>query len=181
MMSGLVLQLVSGLASPMIFLSCLAIGWLVRRWWQVVIGAIAVGVLSEAEIMLVELPGATLNWTAAPLAFVAPLAWCAAGFLARGWQRRTGRLRQEGAMRSWPVVAGMMLGAFVTAAFGLGTGLLYLQTGQLEFHTLQFGRAKAADYETIFFQYVFPGLLLGQVAGGLIGRILARPRLRGSA
>ena len=180
-MPGFVLQLVSGLASPMIFLPCLVVGRLTRRWWQAVLGAIVVGVLSQGEVMLIELPGATLDWARAPLGFVAPLLWCAVGFLVGGWRRRAGRSRQSGAIRRWPVVAGMVVGAVIATALGLGIGLLYLQTGQLEFHTLQFGRARAADHETIFFQYLFPGLLLGQVAGGLIGRILARPRLRGSA
>ncbi len=180
-MPGLVLQLVSGLASPLIFLPSLAIGWLVRRWWQVVLGAIVVGVVSDAEIMLIELPGATLDWTQAPLGFVAPLAWCAVGFVAHGWQRRTGRVRREGERRAWPVAAGMMLGALIGAASALGTGLLYLRTGQLGFHTLSFGQANAADHETVFFQYLFPGLLLGQLAGGLIGRVLARPIIRASA
>src|SRR5579864_9340646 len=138
-MLGLLVQLVSGLASPLIFLPSLAIGWFVRRWWQVVLGATIVGMLSEAEILLIELPGSTPDWTQAPLGFVAPVAWCAAGFIARAWQRRTSHRRQGGPMRAWPVVAGMALGAFVVGALALGTGLLYLQTGQLEFHTLQFG------------------------------------------
>ena len=43
---------------------------------------------------------------------------------------------------------------------------------------MQFGPEPGADYETIFFQYLFPGLLLGQMAGGLIGRVLGRPIVR---
>jgi hypothetical protein len=36
------LQLISGLASPVIFLPSFAIGWFARRWWQVLLGGIAV-------------------------------------------------------------------------------------------------------------------------------------------
>ena len=35
----------------------------------------------------------------------------------------------------------------------------------------------SAPYEAIFFQYLFPGLLLGQIAGGLIGRVIGHPRM----
>lgn len=72
----------------------------------------------------------------------------------------------------------MTLGAIIVAALALGVGLLYLREGALEYHTTQFGPAPGAGYETIFFQYLFPGLLLGQVAGGLIGRVLGRPIVR---
>jgi hypothetical protein len=39
MTSGLMLQLITGLASPFIFLPSLAIGWFARRGWQVLLGA----------------------------------------------------------------------------------------------------------------------------------------------
>ena len=45
----IVLQLVSGLASPLIFLPGLVVGWFAPRWWQVVLGAVAIAVQSEAE------------------------------------------------------------------------------------------------------------------------------------
>jgi hypothetical protein len=176
-MSVLVLQLISGLASPFIFIPSLVIGWFARRGWQVLVGAVIVTTLSEAELMLIELPDATLDWGHEPLVVVAPLAWCASGFLLRAWQRRASRLRQ-GSIRALPVVAGMTAGAIIVAALALGVGLLYLREGALEYHTMQFGPARGADYDTIFFQYVFPGLLLGQMAGGMIGRALGRPIVR---
>ena len=176
-MSGLVLQLVSGLASPFIFVPSLVIGWFAGRGWQVLLGAVVVAALSAAELMLIEFPGATPDWGREPLTVVAPLAWCAGGFLLRAWQRRTSAIRQ-GAIRALPVVTGMTLGAMIVAALSLGVGLFYLRQGALEDHTMQFGSAPGADYETIFFQYVFPGLLLGQMAGGMIGRILGRPIVR---
>lgn len=177
MTSGLMLQLISGLASPFIFLPSLAIGWLARRLWQVLLGAVVVAALSEAEVLLIELPGATPDWGQQPFGVVAPLAWCTGGFLLRSWQRRTSRLRQ-GSVRALPVIAGMTLGAIIVAALALGVGLLYLQDGSLEYHTMQFSPASGADYETVFFQYVFPGLLLGQIAGGMIGRVLGRAIVR---
>jgi hypothetical protein len=167
-----VLQVVSGLASPIIFLPSFVLGWLSRRWWHLPLAAVVVGLLSDAEVMLIELPGGNPDWTSEPFGFIAPAAWCGAGFLAHIWCRRTGQLRC-GRPRLWPVVAGMALGALVVAALALGVGLFYLQQGELEFHTMGFGQAVEADYETIFFQYLFPGLLLGQLAGGLIGRVLA--------
>jgi len=36
----------------------------------------------------------------------------------------------------------------------------------------------SANYERIFFQYLFPGLLFGQLVGGRIGRGFARPMTR---
>jgi hypothetical protein len=175
-MPGIVLQLVSGLASPLIFFPGLVVGWFVRRWWQVVLGAIAIAVLSEAEVLLIELPGAEPDWVQEPMVVIAPLAWCAAGRLLRLWHQRTSGLRSRGSIKALPVVAGMVLGAVVVGALALCVGLLYLREGQLEFHTIHFGRAaESDDYETIFFQYVLPGLLLGQFAGGLIGRVLGRP------
>ncbi len=174
-MPGIVLQLISGLASPVIFVPSFAVGWFARRWWLVPLGAVVVAALSEAEVMLIELPGATPDWAREPLIVIAPLAWCVAGYLMRAWCRRARRLRQGGTIRAWPVVAGMVLGAVAGGAAALGVGLFYLQIGELEYHTLQFGRAASADYETIFFQYLFPGLLLGQLAGGLIGRVFGRP------
>jgi len=178
-MPGLILQLISGLASPVIFVPSLLIGWFARRWWQVPLGAVVVAALSEAEVMLIELPGAEPDWADEPIAVIAPLVWCAAGFLLRAWHRRTSRRRQGSPIRVLPVVAGMVLGAIVVAGLSLGVGLLYLREDQLEFHTLQSGLAPgSADYETIFFQYFFPGLLLGQFAGGLIGRVFARPITR---
>jgi len=172
----IVLQLVSGLASPLIFLPGLVVGWFARRWWQVVLGAIAIAVQSEAEVLLIELPGAKPDWAHEPMVVIAPLAWCAAGYLLRPWYQRTSGLRSGGSIRALPVVAGMVLGAVVVGALALCVGLLYLREGQLEFHTNQFDRAaESEDYEKIFFQYVLPGLLLGQLSGGLIGRVFGRP------
>jgi hypothetical protein len=179
-MPELVLQLISGLASPFIFVPSLMIGWFARRAWQVPLGAVIVAVLSEAELLLIELPGASPDWGSEPFALVAPLAWCATGFLLRIWQRRTLLLRR-GEIRVLPVVAGMVLGASIVGMLALGVGLLYLREASLEYHTMQFGRAPGADYEALFFQYLFPGLLLGQLAGGLIGRVLARPIVQASA
>jgi hypothetical protein len=176
MVMGLVLVLVSGLASPAIFAPSLAVGWFARRWWQVLLGAVAVAVLSQAEVLLIELPDATPDWAYEPLALIAPVAWCAAGFLLRSWYRRASLRRSRSSMRALPVVIGMVLGALVVGALALGVGLLYLRTGQLEFHTVHTGGATGpAGHETVFFQYLFPGLLLGQLAGGLIGRVLGRP------
>jgi len=174
---GLFAQLVSGLASPFIFVPSFAIGWFVRRWWQVLIGSVLFSILDSAEVMLIEMPGAQPDWALMPLGIVPPLCWCAAGFAMRIWSRRETQRRSAQAVRGLPVTAGMVLGAVCVAAAALGVGLFYLYTDQLEFHT--FGLERSADpsapYEAIFFQYLFPGLLLGQLAGGLIGRVLGHP------
>jgi len=175
MIFGIILQLISGLASPFIFVPSFAIGWFARRWWQVLLGGIAVEVLSEAEVMLIEMPDAQPDWTLEPLAFVAPLFWCAAGFLMRRWRAHISRSRAARPIRAWPIVAGMVIGAPLVGALSFGVGLLYLRTDQLDFHTFEFARDGTADYETIFFQYLFPGVLTGQLLGGLIGRLLGRP------
>jgi hypothetical protein len=58
----------------------------------------------------------------------------------------------------------MVLGGVMVGALALRVGLLYLSECQLEFHTIQFGRAAGSvDYETIFFQYLLPGVPLGPV------------------
>ena len=176
-MFGLFAQLVSGLASPFIFVPSFAIGWFVRRWWQVVLGAILFSILDSAEVMLIEMPGAQPDWTLMPLGLVPPICWCAAGFAMRAWSRREAQRRSSQTIRALPVLAGMVVGGVSVAAAALGVGLLYLHTDQLEFHA--FGLERTADpsapYEAIFFQYLFPGVLLGQLAGGLIGRVLGHP------
>jgi hypothetical protein len=171
-----IVQMVSGLASPVIFVPSLAIGWFARRWWQVTFGAVVVAVLSEAELMLIELPGATPVWTREPLVLVPSLIWCLAGFWVHAWHRRASRNRRTGPINVLPVVAGMVFGGLAVGALALGVGLLYLYTDTLEFHTVRIGQADGSSgYETVFFQYLFPGLLLGQFAGGLLGRLFGRP------
>jgi hypothetical protein len=174
---GLFELLISGLASPFVFAPSFAIGWFVRRWWQVGLGAVLFSIFDQAEVMLIELPGAQPDWALAPLGLIPPLCWCAAGFLTRAWYRRERQHRSGETIRAFPVVAGMVLGAVVVAAAAIGVGLLYLRTDQLEFHAFGLERTPdpSAAYEAIFFQYLFPGVLLGQLAGGLIGRVLGRP------
>jgi hypothetical protein len=98
-------------------------------------------------------------------------------FAMRAWSRREIQRRSAQAMRALPVITGMIIGAVITAAAALGVGLFYLHTDQLEFHAFGLGRTTdtSAPYEAIFFQYLFPGLLLGQLAGGLIGRVIGHP------
>jgi hypothetical protein len=171
----LVFQLVSGLASPVIFVPGLVIGWFARRWWLVLVGGVLIAVVSQAEIMLIELPGAKPDWAREPIAVVAPLAWCAAGFLLGAWSRRARRLRPGASIKAWPIVTGMMLGAVLVGLLAIGMGVFYLREGQLAYHTLHFGREVGSrDYETVFLQYLIPGVLLGQLAGGLIGRLIGR-------
>jgi CDP-diglyceride synthetase len=88
--------------------------------------------------------------------------------------------RSSPAIRALPVILGMVVGAVIVAAAALGVGLLYLHTDQLEFHAfgLEHSASSSAPYEAIFFQYLFPGVLLGELAGGLIGRVFGRPRAR---
>jgi hypothetical protein len=167
------IQLISGIASPIIFVPSFAIGWFARRWWQVALGAVLVAVLSEAEIMLIELPGAQPDWTREPLAIVPPLVWCVAGFLAHRWYAQVSTRRQAGPIRILPVVSGMVFGGIAGAMLALGVGLLFLRSGQLYSQG-----DRPSGYETVFFKYLFPGLLLGQLAGGLVGRLLGRPGVR---
>jgi hypothetical protein len=179
MIFGLFAQLVSGLASPVIFVPSFVIGWFARRWWHLPVGAVLLTILDQAEIMLIEMPDAQTDWALMPLGIVPPLCWCAVGFAMRGWYRRETQRRSSHTIRALPVVAGMVLGAVIIAAAALGVALLYLHTDQLEFHA--FGLERTADpsapYEAIFSQYLFPGLLLGQFAGGWIGRVLGHPQL----
>jgi hypothetical protein len=70
----------------------------------------------------------------------------------------------------------MVLGSVVVGAVALGVCLLYLHTDQLDFHSIGLGRIDGSTgYEAIFFQSLFPGVLLDQLAGGLIGRVFGRP------
>src|SRR5262249_61215034 len=113
------------------------------RCGRVLLGAVAVAVLSRAEVLLIALPDARPDWASEPLALIAPVARCAAGFLLHSWYRRASLLRWGPSMRVLPVVIGMVLAALVVGALALGGGLLYLRTGQLEFHTGHTGAATA--------------------------------------
>jgi len=176
---GLFALLISGLASPFIFVPSFAIGWFARQWWHLPLGAVLLTILDQAEIMLIEMPDAQPDWGLMPLGIIPPLCWCAAGFALRAWSRRERQRRSNQTIRALPIIAGMILGALSVAASALGVGLLYLHTDQLDFHAFGLGRSADpwAPYEAIFFEYLFPGLLLGQLTGGLIGRVLGRPIL----
>ena len=167
------------MASPFIFAPSFAIGWFARRWWHLLLGALVLTILDQAEIMLIEMPDAQPDWGLMPLGIIPPLCWCAAGFAMRAWSRRERQRRSNQTIRALPIIAGMILGALSVAASALGVGLLYLHTDQLDFHAFGLGRSADpwAPYEAIFFEYLFPGLLLGQLTGGLIGRVLGRPIL----
>src|SRR5689334_3920573 len=119
---GLFAQLVSGLASPFIFVPSLAIGWFARRWWQVLFGAVVFSILDSAEVMLIEMPGAQPDWALMPLGVVPPLCWCVAGFAMRRWSRREAQRRSQQVLRALPVVSGMVVGAISVAAAALGVG-----------------------------------------------------------
>jgi hypothetical protein len=165
-LAGVLLQgVLLGLASPMVALPAALLGWFARRPWQAVLGGVAVGVALFALSFRHTLPeGASIVWAAVPLGLVAPVLWALAGFLLGSWRRARGRRGSAPAL--WERLLGGLLGGVVGgllgALVGYGAGVLYVELASVSNFEGQAGYA-------VVFGFALPGLVLGALAGLVLG------------
>jgi hypothetical protein len=171
---GLLRGVLMGLLSPIVALPALLVGWFARRTWQAVLGGVVVAVLLLAlGDFLSELPEGTINvWETLPLYLVAPVAWALAGFHLRRWRRARGQ--HSGGPELWEKVLGALLGGVAGNMLGelggYGLGLLYVEWAKVS------GFEGHAGY-VLMFGFALPGLMLGTLAGLVLGwRWDSRPR-----
>lgn len=159
-----------GLTSPAHILGGLVLGWLSRRWWQVVLAAVVFdAVLLGIDLRLNLPPGGEIVWILLPLGIVGPLAWCSAGFLLRRAILGSDGSRPRGRLaRLALTVIGVLAGAAVGAGAGLLLGSIYVELAQVSSFEGQSGYL-------VVFGFGLPGLLIGAVAGGWLARRWSRP------
>jgi hypothetical protein len=158
-----------GLIDPLVLVPAIAIGALARKWWQALLGALAVAAAVFAVGFFHDLPeGAEMVWAAVPVAALAPVAWSAAAFLgARRW-----RARAERGLRSvWPsvvgVAVGLVFGGLIGGIAGTAFGAWYVEAAQVS-------NFEGASGYVVVFLFLFPGVIIGAAAGAIVGWLLGR-------
>src|SRR5688572_13100308 len=111
-----------GLISPLVAVPAFLYGMVVRRWWLVPIGAVA---LAAIFVALASEEG-EIVWLAAPASVLPPLGWSASGYCFGQWRRRRRGGEPAGFARAAAMAAGLLLGAAAGAVAGFGLGLAYV-------------------------------------------------------
>lgn len=157
-----------GLINPLVALPAFLLGWMVRRWWLVPVGAVWIAVvlliLSLTQSAVPE--AGEIVWQALPVTTLPPLAWCAAGYAFGHWRRsRHGGSKTAVAIRVASIGVGLLIGAPLGAAAGLGLGQAYVIMARvISFEGL-------SGYVVVFL-FALPGLAIGGIAGAAIGGVL---------
>ena len=157
-------MVLGGLVSPVNIVAGLVVGWFSRRWWQVVLGAVTI----EVVALLVMLPsgvpdGEEIIWVVLPFGVLAPLAWCALGFVLRRRLLGPGSLGEK--IGSAMVAA--LLGAVVGGGLGALLGSWYVDAARVSSFEGQ------SSYLVAFF-FVVPGVVIGAAVAAVIGWRAAR-------
>lgn len=153
------------LISPYLFVPAIAVGWFARTRGQIVAGAAAIAIASLALSFLQRMPeGAQRAYALMPLVIISPLAW---GFAIAALKKRL-RANEpqtggEGGVARKVVraIIGIVIGAPVGGALGALIGSLaadYFEISNFE---------GGAGYYVLFL-YVFPGIVIGAIAGAII-------------
>ena len=148
-----------GLVGPVNIVAGLVVGWFSRRWWQVLLGAATIAAVG----LLVSLPGgvpagAEVVWVALPFAVVAPLVWCALGFVLRR------RLLGPGSVgeKAGSAAVAALIGALAGGALGALVGPWAVDAAGVSSFEGQSG------YAVVFF-FVLPGAAIGAAVAAVIG------------
>lgn len=160
-------MVVYGLFSPLVAVPAFIFGWLVRRWWLVPLGAVALGALFTAISMVdFDAPGGSeIAWPLVPLSVLPPLAWASAGYHFGRWRRRAGAGERATAARVAAIIGGILIGTVVGGVAGFGLGEAYVTLARVSsFEGL-------AGYVVVFL-FALPGLLIGAVAGGVVAAVI---------
>ena len=158
-----------GLIDPIVIVPAIAIVAFARRWWQALLGAVAVAAAVFAVGFSHDLPeGAEIVWVAVPVAALAPVAWSSAAFLgARRWRARADRGRRS----VWPSVVGLavglVFGGLIGGVVGAAVGAWYVEAAQVS------NFEGVSGYVVVFF-FLFPGVIVGAAAGAVLGWLLGR-------
>lgn len=153
------------LISPVLFVPAIAVGWFARTRFQIIAGAVAIGVLTIALSFLRGLPeGASFVYILMPLTFISPLVWA---FATAALKRKLGREDPAGAPAANAArsviraVIGIVIGAPLGGVLGALVGSLaadYFKISNFE---------GGAGYYVLFF-FVIPGILIGAIAGAVV-------------
>jgi len=169
LVNALAESFLGGLIDPLVIVPAIAVGALARRWWQALLGAVAVAAVVFVVGFFHDLPeGAEMVWAAVPVAALAPVAWSSAAFLgARRW-----RTQAEMSRRSiWPgvvgVAAGLVCGGLIGGGAGGALGAWYVEAA----HVSNF--EGKAGYVVVFL-FLFPGVIIGAAIGAVLGRLFGR-------
>ena len=153
------------LISPFLFVPAIAVGWFARSRVQIIVGAVAVAVLSIALSFMRGLPaGASLVYGLMPLTFISPLVWAfATAALKRKLQGDAAAATPAGdiARKAIRAVIGVVIGAPAGGALGALVGSLaadYFRISNFE---------GGAGYYVMFL-YVLPGILIGAIVGAVV-------------
>jgi hypothetical protein len=157
-----------GLISPWIFIPGLAMGWLVRRRWHVIVASIVIAVTSLVWDLSEELPeGARIIWPTTPVGLIPPFVWCTAGFSARNWyQRHAAADRQAFAVSFIRIVIGILAGGVGGGVLGILIGIAYVALARVSSFEGLSGYVVAS--------FMLIGIVIGIVSGGLAGFLLGR-------
>jgi hypothetical protein len=159
----------AGLIDPLVIVPAIAVGVLARRWWQALLGAVAVAAAVFAVGFFHDLPeGAEMVWAAVPVAALAPVTWSSAAFLgARRWRARAERGRRS----VWPSVVGLAVGlefgGLIGGVTGGALGAWYVEAAQVS-------NFEGMSGYVVVFLFLFPGMIIGAAAGTVIGWLLGR-------
>lgn len=156
--AAVVAGMASGLGHPENIIGGLVVGWFCRRWWQVVLAAVAMHAAVLAVFMPGSLPvGAQIAWLLAAFGVIPPLAWCAAGFLLRRHVVTPGGTGE----RLGTALAAAVLGGIAGAVVGATLGTFYVELARVS------QMEGTAGYVVVFL-FVLPGMLIGSVIAGIV-------------
>ncbi|ROQ00396.1 hypothetical protein EDC65_2193 [Stella humosa] len=168
-------SVVGGLTSLEVLAAGFLVGWLVRSAGQAVLGGVAIAVvlfgISQAFTDLPE--GAEIVWLALPLTLIAPVAWALAGFFLHRWVR--GQAATDPAnvgLRLLEAAMGGAVGGVLGGAVGIGAGIVFVELFQVS-------SFEGAAGFLVFLGFGLPGVVLGFLAGAIVG--WRRRRTRPSA
>lgn len=145
----------AGLADPLTIVAALLGGALARSWPRALAaGAAATMLLLGVDVATGLVDPHRIAWALAPVNFIAPLAWAAAGHLGRRWH-------DDGERAGVHLARGLALGTVLGSIAGLALGLAWVNLADVP------GREGEASAMTML------GVLLGGAVGAIAGMIRA--------
>jgi hypothetical protein len=145
-------SILAGMINPVIIVPAIVIGAFARRWWQALLGAVAVAAVVFA-IRSHHLPETVL----------AAAAWTSAAFL--------GARRWRAGPDTWQSVVGLAAGFILGGLFGGGAGLAL---GAWYVEAAQVSNFEGKSGYVVVYLFLFPGVIIGAASGAVLGWLLGR-------